>query len=97
MNYQTQLTTLLEELLNQFEDDPQVGYLHYNDQDIPITVSQDLSELLDRANDLIYGQPDFEDGCLGGEGYPTEEEDVSLYIIQTPLPPPSPLRPHSRW
>ena len=75
MNYQTQLTTLLEELLNQFEDDPQVGYLHYNDQDIPITVSQDLSELLDRANDLIYGQPDFDDGWLGGEGYPTEEED----------------------
>ena len=45
MNYQTQLTTLLEELLNQFEDDPRVGYLHYNDQDIPITVSQDLTEL----------------------------------------------------
>ena len=28
MNYQTQLTTLLEELLNQFEDDPVSGWQH---------------------------------------------------------------------
>ena len=43
--------------------------------DQPIGVSEELNTLLDRANDLIYGQPDFDDGCLGGEGYPTEEEE----------------------
>lgn len=74
MTYQTQLTTLLEELLNQFEDDPREGWLCYDIDEQPYTVSQDLSELLDRANDLIYGQPD-DDGLLGGEGYPTEEEE----------------------
>ena len=74
MNYQTQLTTLLEELLNQFEDDPVSGWQHYDSLDQPCGVSEELNTLLDRANDLIYGQPDFEDGCLGGEGYPTEEE-----------------------
>ena len=73
MNYQTQLTTLLEELLNQFEDDPVSGWQHYDSLDQPYGVSEELNTLLDRANDLIYGQPD-DDGLLG-EGYPTEEEE----------------------
>jgi RIO-like serine/threonine protein kinase len=73
MNYQTQLETILEELLNQFEDDPEIGWIHYDVNDFPVHVNDELGELLDRANDLIYGQKD-DDGLLGGEGYPTEEE-----------------------
>lgn len=75
MTYQTKLEQLLEELLNQFEFDPDRSHwMVYSDDDGPVPVCDELELLLDRANDLIYGQPD-DDGVLGGEGYPTEEEE----------------------
>lgn len=75
MTYQTKLEQLLEEFLNQFEFDPDHNkWMIYSYDDGPVPVNDELELLLDRANDLIYGQLD-DDGLLGGEGYPTEEEE----------------------
>lgn len=67
MNYTQQLTSLLEEILNEFEDDPQIGFIHYGADANPTVVSEELDILLERANDLIYG-PEGD-----ATGYPTEE------------------------
>lgn len=58
MTYEQQLQSLLEEILNQFDQDIK-GYLIYNIDGV-FQVDEELEILLDRANDLIYG--------TGGEG-----------------------------
>ena len=66
MNYTQQLEQLLTEILDEVEDDPIRGWITYDSKDEPFEVSNTLSDLLDRANDLIYSVKD-------GIGYPTEE------------------------
>jgi hypothetical protein len=60
MTYQNKLESLIEEILNEFEDDPVVGWIHYGMEDEPSVCSDELQELLDRANDLIYGSEEEE-------------------------------------
>ena len=76
MTYQTKLESLLEEILNQFEDDPNEGWLTYSADGDPFRVVDELSDLLDRANDLIYGTdyPDEEEFLSGHSGFPGDEE-----------------------
>jgi hypothetical protein len=60
---------LLEKILDQFEDDPIDGWIHYPESEpTPVIVSIELSDLLDRANDLLYSANE-------GLGYATEEEE----------------------
>lgn len=72
MNYTQQLESLLEEILNQFDNDPNTcGYTHDDDEGQLLLISSELSGLLDRANDLIYGTESVEEQW--GLGFSTEE------------------------
>ena len=66
MNYTQQLEQLLTEILDEFEDDPIHGWVTDDSVGEPFPVSNTLSDLLDRANDLIYSVEE-------DIGYPTEE------------------------
>ena len=52
-----ELETLLEDILDQFEPDPQYGY-SMSDGTL---VDEELSDLLDKANDMLYGRGDIDD------------------------------------
>lgn len=75
MNYQSKLAYLLEEILNQFEDDPKLGWIHYDDDDEPHVMGETLQIFLDRTNDLLYGTDENEEYLSEHSGYPTEEEE----------------------
>ena len=73
MTHETRLTQLMEELLNYFEFDPTLKIYTMETLDGPVTIPEALEELIDRANDLIYG--DDADEYTDGIGYATEEEE----------------------
>jgi hypothetical protein len=52
--YTLQLQNLLEELLENFEYDPGIGYYTFETDGGPAVLSEELSDLLDRANDLLF-------------------------------------------
>lgn len=66
--YTLQLESLLGKIIEQFDYDPSLGeYVHENEEGGEVRVSAELAELLDRANDLVYGpegsdEETFEDG-----------------------------------
>ena len=53
--YTTQLESLLEELLSNFEYDPSIGYYTFETEGGPAVLSEELSELIERGQDLLYG------------------------------------------
>lgn len=64
--YTLQLEEILQKIIDQFEYDPGQGeYIHENEEGGEVRCSSELSELLDRANDLVFfveEEDPFEDG-----------------------------------
>lgn len=74
MTYADRLEKLLGEILDQFEDDPSIGWIHYDTNNEPVIVSSDLSDLLDRANDAVYGSEEGDDYTEDGECISGDDE-----------------------
>jgi hypothetical protein len=74
MNYTQQLEQVLQAILDEFEDDPENGWMGFDTSEDPFIMHEDLGDLLDRANDLLFENWDDEERM--GRGYPTEEEDA---------------------
>lgn len=54
--YTNELESLLEELIEFFDFDPSIGYYTFETEDGPGAImSDEFGDLLDRANDLVYG------------------------------------------
>ena len=78
MTYESKLASILEEILNEIEFDPDLcEYTIETTEGGIAVVGSELASLVDRANDLIFGtdESDMEEYLSSQSGYSTEENE----------------------